>query len=149
MLPATLQDAELLTGLAKAPGEGFSMAGVSGVNQAVLVERVNRLLETIEAIQKGVDKIECGQAEFVLAYTKDKAVIENRVTNNEVDIKEIKSRLADLESTIKKLHDSIGPLIWANRILAGIGSLLLAAVFYLVWGLATGQYTIVEKVISP
>ena len=106
-------------------------------SNAVLLERIENIIEKVDEL---AGDIRCNNGEFV-KFAREYAGAHTQVVNSTEQahkrIDELKTRMDALELSVKKMTDSIHPLIYTNKILTWLAGVLGVSIVALIWSIIT------------
>jgi uncharacterized protein YPO0396 len=115
----------------------------SQISNAVLLEKINNVLKEVGDMAGDIKCNANDFAKFANEYAGAHVKVVERADNAHSRINELNKRVDALDAAMKKLTDSIHPLIYTNKVLTwlavGFGSSIIA----LIWAILTHSVELV------
>lgn len=107
------------------------------ISNAVLLEKINNVLEKVDDLAGDVKCNSTDFSKFAKEYAGAHAEVVGRADHAHKRIDELKLRMDATDEAVKKLTDSIRPLIYTNKILTWLAVGFGGSVIALIWAILT------------
>ena len=109
----------------------------SQISNAVLLEKINNVLKEVGDMAGDIKCNANDFAKFANEYAGAHVKVVERADNAHSRIDELNKRVDALDAAMKKLTDSIHPLIYTNKILTWLAGVLGVSIVALIWSIIT------------
>jgi uncharacterized protein YPO0396 len=115
----------------------------SQISNAVLLEKINNVLKEVGDMAGDIKCNANDFAKFANEYAGAHVKVVERADNAHSRIDELNKRVDALDAAMKKLTDSIHPLIYTNKVLTWLAIGFGGSVIALIWAILTHAVEIV------
>ena len=115
----------------------------SQISNAVLLEKINNVLKEVGDMAGDIKCNANDFAKFANEYAGAHVKVVERADNAHSRINELNKRVDALDAAMKKLTDSIHPLIYTNKVLTWLAIGFGGSVIALIWAILTHAVEIV------
>ena len=109
----------------------------------IILERVNTVFKRVERLTEQLEQLCSQQNVFIRDYIAQHAVVEQKANAAHTRIDQIEDRIGSLEVMLKKLDDTLHPLVSTNKAIGFIAAALGVSIVGLIWSLIIGQVQLV------
>lgn len=97
----------------------------------------------MEKIYEGIDTIQRTLQDLIIEYRTQHQRVVDRAQSAHERIDKLESDVAKMASLISQLKELMAPVLFANKIIVWVATVLGASVILLVWSMITGQVQLV------